>query len=370
MQLLDASQTQKLDSVSPNLLDTLQDIVTKVQIQSNFCISHPDYKVVELPTEIPARLQRMSVNMQQKYVNLQLSSFLYGIYYNGYMRAALAPEADTNGLPLNLENNTFLGVDLEFYKRLHESNSSNGYFDAGWSVIREESDGSLAVTKSGLRLHIERNKHLQPAEQAAGVGNSVAIRMPKNLVEKGFYVAVGNIGSAHLDHLESHPVAVCIYFNFTPEGAVAVMASVTRCLNERTIPFKFKVLYNPQDYRRHDSGILYFDKRDYEVVKEVLQTVYGENKSHFKREVPLFTLQLAPGLGLAEESDQKFAVQDNFGMHRCQIVANGLLEAWHKGDNSPEVRLKAIRQQFSLLGIDWQRPYLAARSENIYTFWT
>jgi hypothetical protein len=68
---------------------------------------------------------------------------------------------------------------LGFYNRLHQSNSGTGYFDPGWYVLREESDGSLAVTKGSLRLHIERDRHLQPAQQAAVVGDSVAIRMPK-----------------------------------------------------------------------------------------------------------------------------------------------------------------------------------------------
>jgi hypothetical protein len=66
-------------------------------------------------------------------------------------------------------------------------------------------------------------------------------------------------------------------------------------------------------------------------------------------------MQLAPGLGLAEEPDRKFADLESFGMNRCQIVANGLLEAWHQGDNSPEGGMTSILQQFSLLGIDLQR---------------
>jgi hypothetical protein len=145
------------------------------------------------------------------------------------------------------------------------------------------------------------------------------------------------------------------------------MDSLTRRLNEREIPFSFKVLYNPKDYERYDSGVLYFDKRDYVLVREVLQSLYGENESHFKPEVPLFTMQLAPGFGLAEEPDQKFGEQESFGMNRCQIVANGLLEAWHQGDNSPAGRMKAILEQFSRLGIDWQHVHLNADSEDIYT---
>jgi len=55
------------------------------------------------------------------------------------------------------------------------------------------------------------------------------------------------------------------------------------------------------------------------------------------------------------------------GMNRCRIVANGLLEAWHNGDDSPEGRMNAILQQISLFATDLQRPYLNANSEDVYT---
>jgi hypothetical protein len=180
-------------------------------------------------------------------------------------------------------------------------------------------------------------------------------------------MAVGNAGAENHKHSSEPPQLVRVYFSLTPEGAVAVMANLTQHLNAISMPFTFKVLYNPGDYNRYDSGVLYFDKQDYQLVREVLQKVYIENKSHFQSEIPLFTKLLAPGLGLAEEPDSKFATQESFGMNRCQIVANGLLEAWHQGDDSPEAKMKAIFQHFSLLELDWQRAYLNAKSDDIYT---
>lgn len=366
MQLLNSTQTQLEAGVSRQLLDVLEDIAHKVEIQFDFSIRHPDYKLLELPAEAIERLQKMPDQMQQKYLSLQLRSFLYGIYYNGSLRTALAPDAEENGLPLDLDNNTILGIDVAFNQRLHESNCGEGYFDRGWFVLREESDGTLAVTKGALRLHIQRDKHLQPVEQVAVVGDSVAIRMPKNRVQNGFYMAVSNVGVSRLEDSNGQMVTVRIYFNLTPEGAVAVMGSLTQHLNEMTIPFSFKVLCNPKEYQRYDSGVLYFDKRDYEAVTRVLKTVYAEYHLHFKQEIPLFTMRLAPGLGLAEEPDQKFAEQESFGMNRCQIIANGLVEAWRQGDNSTERRMKAILEQFSCLGIDLHCVYLNANSEDIY----
>ncbi|MBD2451456.1 hypothetical protein H6G76_30910 [Nostoc sp. FACHB-152] len=363
MQLLDSLQSQLLVSAPDRVLCSLQDIADNVQIQSNFCITHPAYKAFEVPAEVETRFQRIPLELQNKYLSLQLQSFLYGIYYNGSMQTALAADASSDNLALhqNLENNTFLGVDLEFYDRLHNSNTGEGYFDPGWQVLRQESDNSLAVTKGGLTLHIEREQHLQPTEQSATVGDSVAIRMPKNLVQNGFYMAVSNAGP------DTHQKTVRVYFNLTPYGAIALMESLTRQLNQIRIPFAFKVLYNPSDYGRYDSGVLYFEKSNYEVIRQVLISVYAENQLHFRTEVPLFTKLLAPGLALAEEPDCKFAAVESFGMNRCQIVANGLLEALATGDESPETRMAFIRQHFSVLGIDWQRAYLNANSEDIYT---
>ena len=369
MQLLDSRPNQLSPSVPDRVLDALQDIVNKVQIQSNFCISHPDYLTFELPTEVVARFERIPLQLQDKYLSLQLQRFLYSVYYNGSLQAALASDVNPidPALHQNLENNTFLGVDLEFYDRLHKSNSGEGYFNPGWFVLRQESDGSLAVTKGGLTLHIEREQHLQPTEQSTDVGDLVAIRMPKNLVQNGFYMAVSNAGPDNHRNRDSHSEVVRIYFNLSPEGAVAVMENLTQQLNEIKIPFTFKVLYNPSDYGRYDSGVLYFEKSNYEVVWQVLHRVYPETQLHFRPEVPLFTKLLAPGLSLAEEPDRKFSDQDSFGTNRCQIVANGLLDARQNGDESPESRMVFIRQHFSLLGIDWQHAYLNANSEDIYT---
>jgi hypothetical protein len=299
---------------------------------------------------------------------MQLRSFLYGIYYNGCLRKALAPNVDSMELttPQNLENNLFQGVDLKFYEQLHESNRGEGNFAPGWTVLQQESDGTLAVKKDDLTLHIERDRHLRIEEQSATVGDVVAIRLPQNRVQSGFYMAVGNTNPQDRGNSNDSEL-VRIYFNVSPEGAVAVMDAITGQLNERKIPFKFKALYNPSDYERYDSAVLYFDKRDYEAIWDLLQVVYPENRSHFQLEVPLFTKFLAPGLALAEEPNHRFVTKESFGTHRCHIVSNGLLEAWQNSEDSPQRRLELILQQFSRLKIDVNHPYLNANSEDIYT---
>lgn len=351
----------QLSNYVPNqLLDGLQDIVDNIEIQSNFCISHPDYKPLEILPSAVARFQQLPEEFQRKYLRVQLRNFIYSIYFTG----------DTEPTATNSNQNSDKGSVIEqnsdFYWQLHASNCGEGYFDPSWYVHKQESDGRLAVQKNGLTLHIEPNRHLQPKYQLAKVGDTVAIRMPRNLVETGFYIAVGNAGRDSLDNSNRQLGTVYIYFNISPPGAIAIMSSLTEQLNSSKIGFTFKALSNPSSYPRNDSGILYFERSNYKIVRQVLQSVYAQNQSHFLTNVPLFTKLLAPGLSLAEKPEYKETTQERFGLNRCQIVADGLLDAWHNGDRTSKGRLSAIIQRFKKHSIELERPYLNA-NEDIYT---
>lgn len=364
MQLLDSLQTQ-LAAIPEPLQTSIEDIIHQVEIVSHYSIKHPKYKSVELNEHAISRFKKLPLELQNKYLAVQLRSFLYGVYYNGSLKKDLnlTSDGESTNIDLNqdLENNSFLGVDINFYERLHESNKGEGYFSENWLVVKEEVDGALAVHKGGLTLHIERDIHLQPKDKTVTVGNLVEIKLPKNVVQNGFYMAVGNAANHGDEDI------VRIYFNLSPDGAVAVMDGLTTQLNALPISFTFKALYNPSDYGRCDSGVLYFDKHNYEVVRPVLERVYTENQSHFGDVVPLFTKLLAPGLALAEEPSSKFTERESFGMNRCQIIANALLDVWQKDNDTPAGRLESILKHFSLLEIELQRPYLNPHSEDIFT---
>ena len=365
MQTRDSIFTSSDLAVYLELIAVLEDIAQNIEIRDDFSIHHPDYKPLEIPAEAVARFQRMPEQIKQKFLSSQLCGFLYGIYYNGSMRSQFALDAPADTLSLNLENNMLMGIDMAFFQRLHDANCGEGYFSEGWLILKEENDpdDSLVVKNGGLRFHIQRERHLRAAERQAKVGDLVAIELPKNRLQNKFYVAIGNLGFSSPSKAN---ILVRIYFNLTPEGSVAVMASLTQQLNQSRILFSFKALYNPQRYHRFDSGVLYFDKADYQDVSLILATIYSEHRSHFGLEIPLFTKQLAAGMSLAEEPDLKFAESESFGMNRCQIVTDGLLKAFYSGQDSSVERMSAILSQFSAVGIDLRHPYLNCDSENIY----
>ncbi|MBD2682093.1 MULTISPECIES: T3SS effector HopA1 family protein [Nostoc] len=349
-------------------LNSLLDIARNIQIESNFCIYHPNYQPFALPTKVADRFQQTPADLQQKYLSLLLRNFLYGIYYNGSLQSSLTVNTDTkyHTYKYNLADSSISDIDWDFYRQLHESNHGVGYFDSKWEVLRQEPDGTMAVTKGGLTLYIEPDCHLESSKKSTKVGDKVAIWMPKNRLQNGCYVAVSNVAQEEQSNPDSDLGAGRIYFNLTPSGAIALMESLTLQLNAASIRFSFQVLHNPSAYGRYDSGVLYFQLQDYQAIHTILERVYPENQFYFQPEIPLFTKFLAPGLGLAEEPSQKFAAQESFGMNRCQIVANALLEAWQKGKNAMEERMRVINQHFTRHALDLQRPYLNPNSQDIY----
>ena len=365
MQRQDSISTHSDVSAYLELMFVLKDIASNIEIRNDFSIHHPRYKPLDIPAEAVARFQQMPEQIEQKFLSSQLCGFLYGIYYNGSMRNEFALNVPAISLPLNLENNLLMGIDMNFFQQLHDANDGEGYFSEGWLILRAESgdDDSLVVKNGGLRFYIQRERHLRAVEQQAKVGETVAIKLPKNRLQNEFYVAIGNLG---FNSPSKTDTLVRIYFNLTPEGAVAVMESLTRMLNQAGILFSFKILYNPQQYHRFDAGVLYFDKLDYEAVSLILAAIHLEYRSYFLPEVPLFTKQLAVGMSVAEEPNLKFAQSESFGMNRCQIVTDGLLKAFDAGQDSAAERMSAILAQFAMVGIDLQHPYLNSDSENIY----
>lgn len=351
---------QLLDSTCKRLRDVLQDICTQVQIKSDFCISHPKYKSIQPPLEVVNRLQQLPIERQHHYLSLQVRNFLYKIYYNDSQEKAF--ETDVNSaITSNIEDNIVRQQYLKFYQQVHKSNCGQGYFDPNWRVLRQESNGNVTVQKNCLTLQVECG-HLQLAP--AFVGDTVSVRMPRNLIEPGFYIAVGDAGLPW-----HHSANVYIYFNVSSEGAIALMKSISQQLNKIYIPFTFKVLANLSEYRRYDSGVLYIERDNYKVIQPILQSICAENQQHFQVQVPVFMKQLMPGLGLAEEPKSKFTAKEDFGMNRCQIVANSLIAAWQQENESTQSKIASIYQHFSLAGFSLQYPYLNTNSEDIYTCW-
>ncbi len=335
--------------------EIIADIVEKIEIGLDFTVRHPDYLPLELSAAALDRLKRITPELQAKYLTVQVQNYLYDIYFD---RSAIAlKELElTAQQPVTVENNTVDGIDVAFHQLLQKSNTSNGYFDPDWRIVGEADNDELIVVKDGLNLHINKSQHLAKDSKKSGIGDLVSIYLAHNLAGQDTYIMVGNFGRP--DRASS----VELYFNFTPDAAVAIATKLTRELNKLGIPFQFAILHNPELFSRTDGGTLWLPQAGYLAAKTALTQIYSAQQANFSPQVPLFTKQLAPGLGLAEVP----TTPGSFGMQRCELLATGLLAAIEQDRASATDKLTTIRQQFTIAGIDWLHPYLNPAAVDCY----
>jgi len=243
------------------------------------------------------------------------------------------------------------GVKSNFFQRLHQHNQGQGYADPGWEIMAFDPDGSIQVHKDGLTLWVTPQKHLFESPCDKTVGEWIAIRLPKNILDPGVYVAVGNAGP--IRPRLSPEAVIQIHFNFEWFHAPQILAHWTSALNEAMIPFCFAVGHEMEHYERADPGLLLLHQKHRAYLLETLRRFLVDHASLLRDEVPVWTKIIAPGVGYAEVPDNP-EIQHSFHLHRCQLMAEGLLTAWEQGTDA----IASMAQRFQEYGIDLDKPFL------------
>jgi hypothetical protein len=87
----------------------------------------------------------------------------------------------------------------------------------------------------------------------------------------------------------------------------------------------------------------------------LVRHVHEEIRGYLRSGVPALTLRLAEGVAVAHDPPGG----SSFGLHRCRLIAEGLLRAHERGLRSLEDRLDAVIERFREAGVDPDRPYLS-----------
>ena len=232
-------------------------------------------------------------------------------------------------------------------------------------------NGDLRVTIPAARLALDSSAVLRvgvdlggppPGMDALVAGASVQVPFPKELWAAcpGFYLALGNF-----DLAEGSPEAhVRIYVNCTPAGALRFVRLITTAFNRSGTPFRLKALADASQYGRCDAVVLYIRQADYSSVAVLLGRLYREFAPGLMQGVPAFTKRLAPGLALAEDPVSR----RSFGLHRCGLLAGGLIQAWEQSETSVEGRVGVVLNRFERDGVDPNQPFLNPGSADVYDF--
>jgi hypothetical protein len=144
---------------------------------------------------------------------------------------------------------------------------------------------------------------------------------------------------------------VRFYWNLTIDGATEFVHEITSRFERARIPFQAKLPVHPGGFSRTDGGVLYLGDDDVDASIDPILATYAALRPAMRGEVPFFSLPLAPGLSFAESPPSG----DSFGMHRCDLIAEGLVRAHERGADGVDARLDAVRERLTAYGLEMER---------------
>jgi len=324
---------------------SLRAAVDAVRILSPTVHSWLGVRAQGLPTRLAANLDAETA---RGYLVHRLGLDLYAGFY-----------CPGRPIPLpQLPDDTGLGSP-ELVEALVAANDGRGCWEPDWKVHGANA-GELWVARGELRFRARSDQVRADEGRFLVPGVTVRVLHPKELLRRspGFYMAFADAALP-----EDEPV-VRLYWNFGAEGAVAFVAAAIRALNRHEVPARLKVVNHPAAYRyRCDAGVLYLPRRAFSGLQPLVAGLYKTLRRHLGRATPALTKPLAPGLGVAEDA----GTDESFGLHRCALIADGLVRAHEVGAGTPAARADEVEACLVAHGVDPAAPYLAPGSADIYT---
>ncbi|MFD4371278.1 lanthionine synthetase LanC family protein [Streptomyces sp. NPDC058486] len=302
------------------------------------------------PPRLPARLTRsLDAQVRRDYLAQALAEHLYAYFY-----------VKGHASPMHWEPPTVGGGSAPLVEALRRRNAGAGSWEGGWQV-HQSPPGAGTGPPPEVRLERERVRISVLDERLLRPQGAVtsALRMPKELLHRspGHYLA-----------LSDEPVApgaavVRVYWNCTARGALDLMGALTTSLNGAGIAYQFKVLDDPTAFDRCDAAVLYLAADTVEAAHPHLDRAHrllADTRRARGTRVPVFTKELGAGVGLAEDTDHG----RSFGMHRCRLLAEGLVEASARGRRAD--RLECVGAYLDTHGVSLDTPYLRPGSVDAY----
>jgi hypothetical protein len=234
-----------------------------------------------------------------------------------------------------------------FLAKLRAANPVEARYQDGWTVTRTEATG-VWIADAAQRPRFAALNEIVPLANAIAPGLPVRLVPQRDFVTgpAGHFVIIGRPG---FDPQTGRQIR--FYWNLTPDGAAPFLHEVGIRLERLRIPFQAKVPVDPVRYARTDCGVLYLNDEEVEAARDAIAATYQVLRDNLRPAVPLFTREIAPGLAFAESPPTR----ESFGMHRCGLIAEGLLAAEARGVREGEARLAILREHLIAYGLDLDR---------------
>jgi hypothetical protein len=304
----------------------------------------------------PARLRAsLTPALTRRLLLAALSERLYADFY---LRGDAAPSR--TGLAGRAPDSP--ATRAAFVEALARANSGHGQWDDGWEVRAITPDGELLVERDGTALRVPRSACRPHGQATPAPGARVRIGPLRDdpAVAPGFFTVLGDARLAD----DAHTPLLRVYWNCMPAGAAQLVRLLSVRLNREEIPYRLKLVDNPAAFTRADAAVLYIEPERYDDVAPIVADVYPRMTPHLRAAVPALTLELAPGLGLAEDPGG----DESFGTQRCRLLAEGIIQAWEQRRHALEARVLVVAECFAEAGVSFEAPFLNPGSTASYAF--
>ena len=353
--------------MSPNqFYQDIKSIVKKVNITDNQTFKvlnkefHVAYKHAYMKWNQPINVfgQNLGEEKQaQSNLSSQVASAIYGQFYclgKTNMKTYQDLHSNTN-YPDKNKRDKSIAI-------LSKLNTTEEKEDKLWNVYNIDQSGNAFVTKNGEVRYLVPNQWTfsDPKDQQLKIGAYVNLKVQKEdtQVQEVFYhVRSQEIVSQQASFLR-------IYFNTNFEGAKILVNKITTLFNKYSIPFLFKCLNHPDLFNRTDSAVLYVNRAYSRIGFQLLLKIIPDVVPHLKKEIPLFSLPIIPGIGFSEDPGDG----QSFGMSRCKILGEALVDSYNKSQTSDDEKFEIAKDHFKKNGIDIDKIYLKPNSEFPYDF--
>jgi hypothetical protein len=338
-----------------DLVQALDQIFRLVRIHSAESFSYSHAPVAVITTPPPATDAE-----ETRRLVLALRDTLYARCYARAPVDALREVTDDAASGLDAAEDS-VGAK-EFARRLSAANRGREGWLEGWRVESIGAGGVVVAAREAVRRVAGPGDYaLTFAEDLPPcVGCAVTLRVRKEALtlQEGVYCALG----AESPHAQEETDAVRVYFNAPPSASLLLTEAATTHLNEWRIPFTLKVMLRPEDRDRRDAAVLYLPRDLRRVLFRLIEELPARMLALLRPGVPLFTKPLREGVGLAESPPSG----ESFGMHRCRLLAESIVDAWLDGRQDLEARRRALERRFDAEGLSLAHAHLNPGGEDAH----
>ncbi|MEM7479912.1 MAG: T3SS effector HopA1 family protein [Acidobacteriota bacterium] len=238
----------------------------------------------------------------------------------------------------------------ELASRLREANQGRERWLAGWRIESVRSSGEIVAARGDLRRSARFGDYAltfsEDLRPFGGAAATLRLAVDSLTLQAGVYTVFGEA----LPEPGDRSPALRLYLATAGAALPDLYAVLTGELNRRQVPFTLKSMLVPGERHRLDATVLYLPRRHHALARRVADWLSGQTLGPA---VPLFTAPLAPGIGLAQSPGNG----ESFGMHRCRLLAEGVVEAWLSGHQDVTHRLQAVAERFRAAHLDLAQPH-------------